>query len=1047
VLPASGSIPEVDEDALTPGLREELITVALQRQLEVVSAERVERRVLSGAELEPLLLRHARALVSEWLRSRSAEETPSAANELAEELGQELKQRYELVLPAELLSGIRRKPIGLETPVLPERPQVPLTANELLVNDRKQPSIGSQLKAELQSAEHVDLICAFVIWNGVVTLLDELRELVRRGGKLRVITTTYVGVTDPRAVCALSEAGAEVRVAFDAQRTKLHAKAWIMHRPHGLTTAFVGSSNLSHRALHDGLEWNVRLAEAEAGSVIERMRGTFDTYWADDGFEPFEPTRDLERLRDALARQRGRRAAQDGSGVPFAGLDVIPHPYQRRMLEDLMVQRERHDRHRNLVVAATGTGKTVLAALDYKGLQARVDRPLKLLFVAHREQILQQSRDTFRAVLKDGSFGEILRSGVRPQEGRHVFAMIQSLRRSEIERLDPRRYDVVIVDEFHHAEAPSYAALLKNVRPQELLGLTATPERMDGADVTRWFDGRIAVELRVWEAIDRGFLCPFQYFGVADGVDLSQLIWRRGGYDVQALDQVFTGDDVRVRRAVQAVERWHPSPGSMRALGFCVSVAHAEFMADRFSHYGLQSVAVSGLTPEAERRQALQRLRAGEIRCLFSVDVLGEGVDVPNVDTVLLLRPTQSATVFSQQIGRGLRLSDDKAGLTIIDLIGQQHRRFRFEDRLRAVLDEANGSIRRQAEEGFPYLPAGCSMTLDQQSSEIVLSNLRLAATATLWRTLAEELRELGDLDLDGWARQTGRRISELYRQRDRSWTRLRRDAGLRTPAAAPGEEELLRAVRRLDHIDDPERTDFYFDLLTNDDPPDPTSMPPRQQRMMVMLLSGVGLDRNGATFESALEALWPHEAVRQELWELFLALSERSTLLENALDAGSDIPVALHAQYSRAEALLAFGDGTIGKPSTSREGVRWLPEISTDLFFVTLRKSERSFSPSTMYRDYAISRKLFHWESQNATHDQTPTGQRYINHRDLGTEVMLFVRETDTRENGAGAPFTCLGPVSYRSHTGNRPMRVTWELEHALPEALLEASQLLAAA
>ena len=208
--------------------------------------------------------------------------------------------------------------------------------------------------------------------------------------------------------------GDDVRVAFDAQRTKLHAKAWIMHRPHGLTTAFVGSSNLSHRALHDGLEWNVRLAEAEAGSVIERMRGTFDTYWADDGFEPFEPSRDLERLRDALVRQRGRRADQDRSGVPFAGLDVIPHAYQRRMLEDLMVQRERHDRHRNLVVAATGTGKTVLAALDYKALRARAGRRVNLLFVAHRDRILQQSRDTFRAVLKDASFGEILGGGLEP---------------------------------------------------------------------------------------------------------------------------------------------------------------------------------------------------------------------------------------------------------------------------------------------------------------------------------------------------------------------------------------------------------------------------------------------------------------------------------------------------------------------------------------------------------------------------------------------------------------------------------------------------------
>jgi superfamily II DNA or RNA helicase len=314
----------------------------------------------------------------------------------------------------------------------------------------------------------------------------------------------------------------------------------------------------------------------------------------------------------------------------------------------------------------------------------------------------------------------------------------------------------VIVDEFHHAEAPSYPALLDHVSPGELLGLTATPERMDGRDVTCWFGGRITVELRLWEAIDRGYLAPFQYFGIADSVDFSSVTWRRGGYDTAELDNVVTGDAVRARRAAEAVAHCHASPQAMRALGFCVSVAHANYMASEFSRHGFESEAITGDTPEPDRQRALQRLRLGQLRCIFSVDVLGEGVDVPNVDTVILLRPTQSATVFSQQIGRGLRLSEEKAGLTIIDLIGQQHRRFRFEDRLRALVDETNGSIQRQAQEDFRYLPSGCSMLLDEKSREIVLENLRLAATATQWRTLAEELSELGDVDLDTWARQDG---------------------------------------------------------------------------------------------------------------------------------------------------------------------------------------------------------------------------------------------------------------------------------------------------
>jgi superfamily II DNA or RNA helicase/HKD family nuclease len=1033
-------------DPVSAGLREELVTRALDELLVATGSGRVERRELETAEARPFLAKHLAALTAEWLATSSDPDQAALVNHLAEHLGPELLERYALHPPPELLTGIRPEARGLvAAPALPNRPQIPLTTNELLVNDRKQPSIGSQLKAELQSTTRVDLICAFVIWSGFVTLLDELRDVIARGGAIRVITTTYTGATEAKAVKALCELGASVRIAFDAQRTKLHAKAWILHRPHGLTTAFVGSSNLSRSAMHAGLEWNVRLAESEAASIIERMRATFDTYWGDDAFEEFAADRDLNRLEHALRRQRG--GGSDNLGDTFTGLDVIPHPHQRRMLEDLMVQRDRHGRHRNLVVAATGTGKTVVAALDYAALVRRAGRPLRLLFVAHREQILNQSRATFRAVLKDPSFGEILGGGRRPETGEHVFAMIQSLKVRDIRTIEPLYFDVVIIDEFHHAEAPSYTALLEHLQPVELLGLTATPERMDGGDVTRWFGGRVAVELRVWEAIDRGYLAPFQYFGISDTVDFSSVTWRRGRYDSAELDNLVTGNEIRARRVAEAVAHWHASPQTMRALGFCVSVAHARYMAAEFSKHGFQSEAITGDTSDPDRRKALQRLRLGQIRCIFSVDVLGEGVDVPNVDTVILLRPTQSATVFSQQIGRGLRLSHDKAGLTIIDLIGQQHRRFRFEDRLRALVDESNGSIRRQAEESFPYLPSGCSMMLDEQSREIVLENLRLAATATQWRTLADELRELGDVDLDTWARETGRRISELYRQPDRSWTRLRRDAGLATAPPVGGEDAILRAVRRLDHVDDPERTAFYFDLLTRKEQPPSARMSEREKRMLAMLLAGLGVGRKQDTLNSALVRLWPHRAVLDELSELFVALADRSTRLESPLAEKEDIPVALHAEYARAEVLLAFGDGTIGAQSPSREGVRWLPEIETDLLFVTLRKSERSFSPSTMYRDYALSRTRFHWESQNITHENTPTGRRYINHAADGTTIILLVRDTDTRENGSGAPFTCLGPVRYVSHEGSRPMQITWELEHPLPEALLETSQMLAAA
>lgn len=277
--------------------------------------------------------------------------------------------------------------------------------------------------------------------------------------------------------------------------------------------------------------------------------------------------------------------------------------------------------------------------------------------------------------------------------------MIQSLQ-GRIGEIQPEAFDVIVVDEFHHAAADSYDRLLNHMKPLELLGLTATPERLDGRDVTRWFENRIAVELRLWEAIDQGFLVPFQYFGVADGTDLRQLTWRRGGYAPEDLSNLFTGDDVRVAKLLEAIQRIMLDPGRMRALGFCVSKEHARYMARKFTEAGLQSIALTGDDSADVRDQGLADLKAGRLRCVFSVEVLGEGVDVPDVDCVLLLRPTESATLFTQQLGRGLRRARDKSSLTGIDLIGQQHRAFRFEDRLRAILDRRRGKVVDQVKRG-----------------------------------------------------------------------------------------------------------------------------------------------------------------------------------------------------------------------------------------------------------------------------------------------------------------------------------------------------------
>jgi superfamily II DNA or RNA helicase len=1031
--------------SIEPGPRDHLVTRRLERELEAVEPEAIELTPLDAAEAPERLARHAMDELRRSLSSdTSADDQAQRTNALLEQIAPDDVESIGIAEPARVLQGIKaRSPVGDLLP-LPPLPATPFSQSDLLVNAEGQPNVGSELRAELATASSVDLICAFVIWTGVRHLRDALAGVVERGGRVRVITTTYMGATEKPAVDELAKLGAEVRVAFDARTTKLHAKAWLLERDSGLTTAFVGSSNLSHSALFDGLEWNVRLSSVDAEHVISRVRMTFESHWASEHFEPYDPAFNGEEFARAL-KEHDRRALGEASTIAFANLDVRPYPHQQRMLDALAVERDRHNRHRNLVVAATGTGKTVVAALDYRNLVREAGRDLSLLFVAHREEILRQSLATYRAVLRDGSFGEI-HGGGRLASGRHVFAMVQSLHETRLKDLASDAFDVVVVDEFHHAAAATYDRLLGHLKPTELLGLTATPERLDGKDVTVWFDQRIAVELRLWEAIDQGFLVPFQYFGVADGTDLSEVTWRRGGYVQDELSELYSNDDLRVTKLLAAIQRIVLDPGSMRALGFCVSKEHARYMARKFTDAGLPSIALTGDDDPSERTRQLNELKAGRLRCVFSVEVLGEGVDVPDVDTLLLLRPTASATLFTQQLGRGLRRAADKSHLTVIDLIGQHRREFRFDDRLRAIIDTRRGPVLKQATEDFPFLPAGCSIDLDRQSRQIILDNLRTAVRRSRWTTLVNDLRGIRrDAGLSDFIEDTGHRLEDVYRSG--SWTQLQRDAGrsVSPPADAAREKQMLRSLSRLTHLDDPERVRLYQYVLTQPMPPEIGSLDERTRRLSTMLAWGLG-SAGYQSLAAFYAAAWREGTVLTELAELLSVLDQRSRTRPQPSPLPPEIPLSLHARYTRQEVIAALGFATGVKPTVTQGGILWARQANADVFFVDLQKTERDYSPTTMYRDYAISRELFHWESQSRQSESQPTVQRYINHKVRGSHVLLFVRPAKTFELGT-QPFTFLGPVEYVDHRGERPVAFTWRLPVPMPEELFEIARSVAAA
>ncbi|MFK7930259.1 MAG: DUF3427 domain-containing protein [Myxococcota bacterium] len=1006
----------MSNDKHAAGLYEALVTMALQADL----SAQAQTRALGPSESARRLADHFSDHLKRALSSLPANERPQSQIRLVNQLLTVIESHTkgfdasEDNLTDQLLTAIGAQP--------PPRPQLPLSESGLYVNANRERSLDVALRLEAASADRIDLICAFLFWQGYRHLRPVLHRHLDAGKSLRVLTTTYSGMTQAKVLDDLVERGAEVRVSYESGGTRLHAKSWIFHRNSGYSTAFVGSSNLSHTALTAGREWNVRLSQIENRAVLGQLQAAFDNHWSEEDFEVYDP----HIFRETLHAERPR-------GVLNAVFKLRPRTFQKVILERVNTERVAHDRHRNLVVAATGTGKTVVAALDYARLCAAAGRRLKLLFVAHRKEILTQSRDTFRHAVSDGSFAELYVDGMRPLDWTHVFASVQSLRHVDLADWDPAHFDVIIVDEFHHAAADTYRRLLDYFKPQELLGLTATPERADGRSVLEWFDGRIASELRIWDAIDRGLLAPFQYFAVADNTDLRE-VWKRGKYDLSALQDLYTGHDIRAHLVVEALRKHVYDPTQMRALAFCVGVDHAAFMCEVFTKAGIPSATITGATKPVERARFLRQLRDGDLACLLTVDVFNEGVDIPEIDTVLFLRPTESSTVFLQQLGRGLRHHEGKRCVTVLDFVGVAHERFRYVDRFRAIVGPiGRRALAKQVEEDFPFLPSGCIIQLDRVSKEIILNNIASRMKLDR-RSLAAELRDSGETTLAGFLRSAEIEPVELYRS-GRTFSELKRIAGLPCDQAGPEEAQISRGIGRLLHVDDPVRLNGWRGWLDGDD------LSSALKRMLLAtLLGGEAMDLGAAE-----RCLREHTALLHELRQLLDWLADRVTHMTLPFVHPAKLALQVHGTYRLNEIMAALGDVRKGRLYIPREGVHFDKYSRCNLLFVTLQKDEEDYSPTTMYADYAIGPDRFHWQSQSGTRAKDVKGQRHVRHVEEAITPLLFVRERKKDDRNETMPYTFLGPVQCTTWEGERPMNIEWTLEHEMPAETLRMAKVIA--
>ena len=993
-----------------------------------------------------------RTALNMYAGDESIEKQIILSNKLIQLLKSELKdEEFEedlICVEAKILSAIFSKidaPFSdFEKHLKEITPYTRLSQSELFTGSNAGISLESEIKKEILSSDRICFLVSFIKWTGIRVFEKELIDFTERGGQLKVITTSYMGATDLKAVEFLSSLmNTEVKISYNTDNERLHAKAYLFYRNTGFHTGYIGSSNISRSALTGGLEWNIKITTKEVGHIIDKFQKTFETYWLDKEFEWFNNEFHSEKLRVALKKER----ASDKNNFT-AYFDIKPYPFQEEILEKLESERVVHSRSRNLVVAATGTGKTVISAFDFKNF-LKTNPGAKLLFIAHRKEILQQAQATFQGILRDNNFGELWVDGIEPENYNRVFASIQTLNnRIDGLSLTNNFYDFIIIDEVHHISANSYRPILKRFSPKILLGLTATPERMDGEDILKDFSDTIAAEIRLPEALNRKLLSPFQYFGITDSVDLSGVEWRNGKYLPSELSKIYTQNDKRTSEIISNCYKYLNDIHDVKALCFCVTQEHAQFMAEKFNLVGLKSDYLTSSRNEL-REELRKRFNKKEINYLFVVDIFNEGVDIPDIDTVLFLRPTESLTVFLQQLGRGLRLAEGKECLTVLDFVANARPEYDFEGKFRALVGKTNTSTQKEIEDDFPHLPLGCSIVLEKKAKEFILSNIR-KATSFSRNQLLNKIRNFKHqttlpLTLKNFSQFHHLPLQLIYKKGN--WKRLCVLAEQIDDYPSTNEDEIFRTISKkwlscfslsyFQFIHSLAQKQFNLDL---------DQLNEEERQMCFMLYYDVWQTAGRfSSLEESIRAIGKNKILVEEIIEVLALLIDRIDFVERNIQLPYTQPLKIHSRYTRDQILSAFGFYSFAQKPSVREGVAFSSALNTEILFITLNKSEKDFSPTTLYEDFAISESLFHWQSQNAVSAGKGKGLSYIKHKEIGKKILLFVREKNEDEFGNTMAFVFIGEGTFSEYYGSKPMSIKWELNEPMPPYLWKDSAKMA--
>ena len=665
-------------------------------------------------------------------------------------------------------------------------------------------NLGEELITGIRHASGIYIMTSFVMLSGVRLLAPHLKAALDREAEVKVLAGDYLFVTQPEGLQALTQIDNRLEARlWRSMGTSFHPKAYLFDYDNGEGLLIVGSSNFSYSAMRMGMEWNLAMnAKAEPYTfqvALDKFMHNFQ----------HESTLPLNEHTIALYEEEYKSAHRSNPELirkitemeeaEVPSTDVIvdaeeprsdtPTRIQPRQAQELALEalertlEEEYDKA--MVVMATGLGKTYLAGFF-------AQKYPRVLFIAHREEILKQARRSFENILPDRTIG-IYNGAEKDGDADCVFASIYTLgMKRHRESFARDRFDLIVVDEFHHAAAASYQSVINYFKPKFLLGITATPDRMDGKDVYAICDGNVAYQIHFLEAIRRGWLAPFHYYGVYDETDYSQIRWLGSHYDEEQL----AAAQLRTSQAEQIYRAWQRHKQT-RTIGFCSSIRQANFLASYFVEAGVAAIALHSGTVGIRREEAVRRLAEGSLGVIFTVDLFNEGVDIPAVDTLLFVRPTESLTVFTQQIGRGLRLSERKSHCTVIDLIGN----YRNADvKLQLFAEPTEGDGKKAS--AIPAAPAGCVLELETAVVNLLeeLSRKRMPLRDRLHRAFLDLRNELGRIPTYLELHLHGREDSKGYAQTFGSYASFLSWAGCLTAeeqAAYEANETWLRDVEK----------------------------------------------------------------------------------------------------------------------------------------------------------------------------------------------------------------------------------------------------------